>query len=220
LSLCGSGLVLQAAFSDCLFLDLLSHFQDLCASSVIDVGGSQGRGHSVMVTVFPRQTPFDGASKVSGTGAGTGAGTVTGPSAGTKPRRWTADLLTAFNRPHRIAIPVLLCQLADRFTKQPPPVADPEEMASILNRAALLETQFGRLHVAEILCHDQISWVARRVIPEHGTGYAYLGFQPWINLARLDQIRGKQIRPYTGSLCPEIVQTGRFQSHTGSHCIQ
>lgn len=177
-----------------------------------------------MVTVFPRQTPFDGASKVSGTGAGTGTGTgtgtVTGPSAGTKPRRWTADLLTAFNRPHRIAIPVLLCQLEDRFTKQPPPVADPEEMASILNRAALLETQFGRLHVAEILCHDQISWVARRVIPEHGTGYAYLGFQPWINLARLDQIRGKQIRPYTGSLCPEIVQTGRFQSHTGSHCIQ
>lgn len=85
--------MLQAAFSDCLFLDLLSHFQDLCASSVIDVGGSQGRGHSVMVTVFPRQTPFDGASKVSGTGAGTGAGTgtgtgtVTGPSAGTKPRR-------------------------------------------------------------------------------------------------------------------------------------
>ena len=183
--------MLQAAFSDCLFLDLLSHFQDLCASSVIDVGGSQGRGHSVMVTVFPRQTPFDGASKVSGTGAGTGAGTVTGPSAGTKPRRWTADLLTAFNRPHRIAIPVLLCQLADRFTKQPPHVADPEEMASILNRAALLETQFGRLHVAEILCHDQISWVARRVIPEHGTGYAYLGFQPWINLARLDQIRAK-----------------------------
>ena len=33
--------MLQAAFSDCLFLDLLSHFQDLCASSVIDVGGYQ-----------------------------------------------------------------------------------------------------------------------------------------------------------------------------------
>jgi len=33
--------VLQAAFSDCLFLDLLSHLQDLCASSVIDVGGRQ-----------------------------------------------------------------------------------------------------------------------------------------------------------------------------------
>ena len=33
--------MLQAAFSDCLFLDLLSHLQDLCASSVIDVGGRQ-----------------------------------------------------------------------------------------------------------------------------------------------------------------------------------
>ena len=33
--------MLQAAFSDCLFLDLLSHFQDLCASPVIDVGGRQ-----------------------------------------------------------------------------------------------------------------------------------------------------------------------------------
>ena len=33
--------MLQAALSDCLFLDLLSHFQDLCSSSVIDVGGCQ-----------------------------------------------------------------------------------------------------------------------------------------------------------------------------------
>ncbi len=33
--------MLQPAFSDCLFLDLLSHLQDLRASAVIDVGGCQ-----------------------------------------------------------------------------------------------------------------------------------------------------------------------------------
>ena len=31
----------QAAFSDCLFLDLLSHFQDLGSTSVVDIGGRQ-----------------------------------------------------------------------------------------------------------------------------------------------------------------------------------
>ena len=33
--------MLQPAFSDCLFLDLLSHLQDLRAAAVIDVGGGQ-----------------------------------------------------------------------------------------------------------------------------------------------------------------------------------
>ena len=33
--------MLQPAFSDCLFLDLLSHLQDIRASAVIDVGGCQ-----------------------------------------------------------------------------------------------------------------------------------------------------------------------------------
>ena len=33
--------MLQPAFSDCLFLDLLSHLQDLRASAVVDIGGSQ-----------------------------------------------------------------------------------------------------------------------------------------------------------------------------------
>lgn len=33
--------MLQPAFSDCLFLDLLSHLQDLCPATVINVGGGQ-----------------------------------------------------------------------------------------------------------------------------------------------------------------------------------
>ena len=33
--------MVQPAFSDCLFLDLLSHLQDFRASSVLDVGGRQ-----------------------------------------------------------------------------------------------------------------------------------------------------------------------------------
>jgi hypothetical protein len=41
LSLSGSGLVLQPAFSDCLFRDLLSHLQDLGSAAVIDVGRRQ-----------------------------------------------------------------------------------------------------------------------------------------------------------------------------------
>jgi hypothetical protein len=38
LSLGGSGLVLQAAFSECQFLDLLSYHQDLRASALVDIG--------------------------------------------------------------------------------------------------------------------------------------------------------------------------------------
>lgn len=33
--------MLQPAFSDCLFLDLLSHLQDLCPATVVDIGGGQ-----------------------------------------------------------------------------------------------------------------------------------------------------------------------------------
>ena len=33
--------MLQPAFSDCLFLDLLSHLQDIRAAAVVDVGGCQ-----------------------------------------------------------------------------------------------------------------------------------------------------------------------------------
>jgi len=36
-----SGLMLQPAFWDGLFFDLLSHFQDLCATTVIDIGGRE-----------------------------------------------------------------------------------------------------------------------------------------------------------------------------------
>ena len=43
--------MLQPTFSDCLFLDLLSHLQDLCASAVIDVGGCQVVQALVVTTV-------------------------------------------------------------------------------------------------------------------------------------------------------------------------
>ncbi len=33
--------MLQPAFSDCLCFDLLSHFQDICAAAVVDIGGGQ-----------------------------------------------------------------------------------------------------------------------------------------------------------------------------------
>lgn len=33
--------MLQAAFSECLFLDVLSHFQDLRASVMVDIGRRQ-----------------------------------------------------------------------------------------------------------------------------------------------------------------------------------
>ena len=42
--------MLQASFLDCLFLDLLSHLQDLRAAPVVDVGGGQV-GQALVVTV-------------------------------------------------------------------------------------------------------------------------------------------------------------------------
>jgi hypothetical protein len=41
LSLGGRGLVLQPAFLDCLFLDLLSHLQDFGTAAVVDIGRGQ-----------------------------------------------------------------------------------------------------------------------------------------------------------------------------------
>jgi len=43
--------MLQPVFSECLFLDLLSHFQDLYATTVIDVGGCQDVQALVVTTV-------------------------------------------------------------------------------------------------------------------------------------------------------------------------
>ena len=107
------------------------------------------------------------------------------------PPSMTTEFLTAFNRPHRYPIPILLRELVQRLDQMESPVSDPTEIASILNRAALMEAQFGRPVIAEKLCHDQIRWVAKHVQPRHGPGHIYLAFQPWINMARLDRMAGR-----------------------------
>ena len=59
--------MLQSAFSDCLFLDLLSHFQDLRASAVIDVGGCQvGQALVVAMVVVVIDEGADPAFQVAG----------------------------------------------------------------------------------------------------------------------------------------------------------
>lgn len=67
LSLGCSGLVLQATFSDCLFLDLLSHFQDFRAASVVDVGWRQvGEALVVAVAVVVVDEGADLPSEIAG----------------------------------------------------------------------------------------------------------------------------------------------------------
>ena len=59
--------MLQAAFLDCLFLDLLSHFQDLRASSMIDVGGGQvGQALAVAVVVVVIDEGIDLPLEITG----------------------------------------------------------------------------------------------------------------------------------------------------------
>ena len=66
-SLGGRGLVLQAAFLDCLFLDLLSHLQDLRAPSMIDVSGGQvGQALVVAVVVVVIDESIDLPLKITG----------------------------------------------------------------------------------------------------------------------------------------------------------
>ena len=59
----------QPAFSDSLYFDFLSHFQDLCTSAVIDVGGcqvAQAFVVSVVVVVLDEgaDLPFQGKRPV------------------------------------------------------------------------------------------------------------------------------------------------------------
>ena len=59
--------MLHPAFSDRLFLDLLSHFQDLCASSMIEVGGGQvGQALVVAVVVVVIDESIDLPLKITG----------------------------------------------------------------------------------------------------------------------------------------------------------
>ncbi len=100
--------------------------------------------------------------------------------------KYTIELLTAFERPARLPIPEQLAALMARMDAVEG--ADgPGEMASILNRAALMEVQFGRPDKAAALCWLQIHWVIKRVFPRYGVSQLFLVFQPWINLARLDR---------------------------------
>ena len=61
--------MLQPAFVECLFLDLLSHSQDLCPATVIDVGGcqiTQALVESVVVIVIDEgiDLPFEVAGQI------------------------------------------------------------------------------------------------------------------------------------------------------------
>jgi hypothetical protein len=58
------------------------------------------------------------------------------------------------------------------------------------NQAALLEVHFGRKHLAEELCMRALSWLDG-LIAQTGNIECYKnGFQPFVNLARLDRING------------------------------
>jgi len=58
------------------------------------------------------------------------------------------------------------------------------------NQAALLEVHFGRKHLAEELCRRALSWL-HGLIAQTGNIECYKnGFQPFVNLARLDRING------------------------------
>ncbi|HEY2913347.1 MAG TPA: hypothetical protein VGK21_08315 [Candidatus Angelobacter sp.] len=58
------------------------------------------------------------------------------------------------------------------------------------NQAALLEVHFGRKHLAEGLCMRALSWLDG-LIAQTGNIECYKnGFQPFVNLARLDRING------------------------------
>lgn len=105
------------------------------------------------------------------------------------------ELLTAFERPLRAPLPVIAGHLHAILDELPSPDDDPfaycETLARCFNQASLLEVHFGRAAPAYSLCFRELRWIDgfARATGLHGL-LAY-GFQPWINLARLDRLQGK-----------------------------
>ncbi len=82
--------MLQPAFSDCLFLDLLSHLQDFRASSVVDVGGRQiAQALVVAMVVVVIDEGADLAFQVAGQEVDRGTEPKTSP---TKRKSWKRSI--------------------------------------------------------------------------------------------------------------------------------
>ncbi len=103
------------------------------------------------------------------------------------------ELLTAFDRPVRLPLPIQIETLVRSRPPAPPTDrSSVEAWARLFNQLALIELHFGRVDCAADLCRWQIDWVARQLVPALGQGYAVFAFQPWVNLARLDLRMGRR----------------------------
>lgn len=105
------------------------------------------------------------------------------------------ELLTAFERPLRAPLPVIAEHLHAILDELPSPDDAPfaycEALARCFNQASLLEVHFGRAAPAYSLCFRELQWIDGFARATGLHGLLVYGFQPWINLARLDRLQGK-----------------------------
>jgi hypothetical protein len=108
------------------------------------------------------------------------------------------ELLTAFERPLRAPLPVIAEHLHALLNELPSPDDNPaaycDSLARCFNQASLLEVHFGRAALAYSLCFRELQWIASFARATGLHGLLVYGFQPWINLARLDRLQGRTDR--------------------------
>jgi hypothetical protein len=71
------------------------------------------------------------------------------------------------------------------------PAAYCEAIARCFNQTSLLEVHFGRSEMAYSLCFRELQWIDNFARRSGLHGLLVYGFQPWINLARLDRLHGR-----------------------------
>src|SRR5437660_1183353 len=105
------------------------------------------------------------------------------------------ELLTAFERPLRAPLPAIAEHLHSLLDELPSPDENPatycDALARCFNQASLLEVHFGRSAMAYSLCFRELQWIDRLARETGMHGLLVYGFQPWINLARLDRLHGR-----------------------------
>jgi hypothetical protein len=105
------------------------------------------------------------------------------------------ELLTTFERPLRSPLPTIVEHLHAILDELPSPDENPaaycDALARCFNQASLLEVHFGRSAMAYSLCSRELQWIAALARATGMRGLLVYGFQPWINLARLDRLHGR-----------------------------
>jgi hypothetical protein len=96
------------------------------------------------------------------------------------------------DRPVRIPLPEWIADVERALDDAARADEEPEAVSECFRQAALIERHFGRLRVADALCVGHLRWLGEESARRGDPGLLGLALDPWIELARLDRLSGKE----------------------------